>query len=175
MIIWLNGAFGAGKTTVAASLVELVPGLVLFDTEQVGYMLKHVLDARRPVADFTEWRPWRSLVVATAQQLASYLDTDLVIPQSVLVRSRWDELMDDFESKGMDVRAFTLHVDEVEHQRRILDDRAEPDAQGWRLENAIGYRKALPWLTQCTTVIDTTTLTPNETAQSVLTALARRK
>ncbi|MEP7025229.1 MAG: hypothetical protein ABJB47_15815 [Actinomycetota bacterium] len=39
MIIWLNGAFGAGKTTTATLLSELVPASRVFDPETVGYML----------------------------------------------------------------------------------------------------------------------------------------
>ena len=39
MFVWLNGAFGAGKTTTAAELVTLIPDSRLFDPETVGYML----------------------------------------------------------------------------------------------------------------------------------------
>jgi len=33
MIIWLNGAFGAGKTTTATELAGTMPSARLFDTE----------------------------------------------------------------------------------------------------------------------------------------------
>ncbi|WP_228834433.1 AAA family ATPase [Nocardia abscessus] len=33
MIIWLNGTFGAGKTTTAGELTALLPGSRIFDTE----------------------------------------------------------------------------------------------------------------------------------------------
>lgn len=38
-IIWINGTFGAGKTTTAGKLVELTDRTRLFDPEHVGYML----------------------------------------------------------------------------------------------------------------------------------------
>ncbi|MFI2280325.1 hypothetical protein [Nocardia beijingensis] len=62
MIVWLNGTFGAGKTTTAAELSALLPGSRIFDTEEVGVMLRHVL-ASQPVPDFQDWQPWRGLVV----------------------------------------------------------------------------------------------------------------
>jgi hypothetical protein len=37
VIIWINGGFGAGKSTLAAELVRRVPDAVLFDPEYVGY------------------------------------------------------------------------------------------------------------------------------------------
>ncbi|SEC34411.1 hypothetical protein SAMN04489727_3418 [Amycolatopsis tolypomycina] len=39
MIVWLNGTFGAGKTTTAAELARLL-GARTFDTEFVGYLLR---------------------------------------------------------------------------------------------------------------------------------------
>lgn len=65
MIIWLNGTFGAGKTTTAAALIPMLGGFPVFDPETVGYMLApNVADLR--VSDFQHWPAWRPLVVATA-------------------------------------------------------------------------------------------------------------
>jgi uridine kinase len=36
MIIMINGAFGAGKTTVANKLLKLMPNCMLYDPEEVG-------------------------------------------------------------------------------------------------------------------------------------------
>jgi chloramphenicol 3-O-phosphotransferase len=40
MIVWLNGAFGAGKTSTARELAGMLAGVRQFDPEWVGYMLK---------------------------------------------------------------------------------------------------------------------------------------
>ena len=39
MIIWLNGGFCAGKTTLAKELRRRVPGAVVFDPEELGLLL----------------------------------------------------------------------------------------------------------------------------------------
>ena len=39
MIIWINGGFGAGKTTLAAELHRRLPDAVVYDPEDVGLML----------------------------------------------------------------------------------------------------------------------------------------
>jgi hypothetical protein len=82
MILWINGTFGAGKTSTANELVLLLPDTRVYDPEQVGYMLRHVLT--EPVADFQDWPPWRQLVVATAAQVHKYVGGILVMPVTVL-------------------------------------------------------------------------------------------
>lgn len=43
MIVWINGAFGAGKTTTGRELIELIPNSTLFDPEVIGGALTHLL------------------------------------------------------------------------------------------------------------------------------------
>ena len=65
MIVWLNGAFGAGKSTTAKALVALAPRLRLFDPEWVGYLLRANLSDHE-FTDFQQLRPWRTLVPVVA-------------------------------------------------------------------------------------------------------------
>ena len=172
MIIWLNGPFGGGKTTVAQELCERDESFVLFDTEAVGQMLRHALDVRRPVNDFQDWPAWRTLVVATAIELVANLDCDLVIPQSVLAHAYWNELTTGFASAELAMRAFTFMVHPEEHERRILQGLNAPDAADWRLSRIPDFEKALPWLDEETTAIDATSRTPGEVASFILKELA---
>jgi len=68
VIVWLNGAFGAGKSTTAKALVALSPRLRLFDPEWVGYLLRANLSNHeftdssscRPGARSYQWSRLRS-------------------------------------------------------------------------------------------------------------------
>ena len=40
MILWLNGAFGVGKTTTSRAIRERAPTWRSFDPEQVGMLLQ---------------------------------------------------------------------------------------------------------------------------------------
>ncbi|MBW4478948.1 MAG: AAA family ATPase [Tolypothrix brevis GSE-NOS-MK-07-07A] len=42
MIIWLNGAFGVGKTQTAFELHSRIPGSFVFDPEQIGFSLRKI-------------------------------------------------------------------------------------------------------------------------------------
>ncbi|GAB3806074.1 hypothetical protein GCM10028868_34940 [Virgibacillus kimchii] len=44
MILWINGTFGAGKSTVAYELHKRVKNSIVYDPERFGYVLmKNVL------------------------------------------------------------------------------------------------------------------------------------
>ncbi|MFJ4609613.1 nucleoside/nucleotide kinase family protein [Streptomyces griseus] len=48
MIIWLNGPFGGGKTTMAAELRTALSGAVIADPEGVGGLLRDALRGHEP-------------------------------------------------------------------------------------------------------------------------------
>ena len=52
MIIWLNGAFGSGKTTLTEELHRRLPDAVIFDPEYVGYVLTQAVPA--PTGDYQD-------------------------------------------------------------------------------------------------------------------------
>jgi cytidylate kinase len=174
MIIWLNGPFGVGKTTTARILVDALPGSAIFDTEEIGYMLRPTLAARRPVEDFQDWAPWRSLSIAAIDELARYLDADIIVPQTVVVREYWGELLDGLRGAGQDVAAVTLDVGPEEHERRITTDEVETQAVEWRRMRAVDFAAARPWLATTSTVIDTTTLAPGDVVEQILGVIGAR-
>jgi ABC-type branched-subunit amino acid transport system ATPase component len=167
VIIWLNGTFGAGKTTTAAELTRWVPGARVFDTEHVGYMLRHVLEKAVPVRDFQEWPPWRTLTVASLVQVHGYVGGTLVVPQTVLVEGYWREIEAGLERAGLPVRHVVLHADPDTLTRRIEGDTVETGARQWRLDHLAEYEKALPWLRAAGTVVDTTDQPPEAVARRI--------
>lgn len=166
MILWINGTFGAGKTSTANELVQLLPHARIFDPEQVGYMLRHVLT--EPIDDFQDWPPWRQLVVATAAQVHHYVGGILVTPMTLLRRDYVQAIFHGLASHDLEVRHFLVHADPDELARRIDQDQGLPEqTRRWRLDHLRSYQQALPWLTTCARLIDTTDRTPAQAARDI--------
>ncbi|PJN31092.1 ATP-binding protein [Streptomyces sp. CB02613] len=168
MIIWLNGTFGAGKTTTAKEVISLHPDSRLFDTETVGWMLRHVLGV--PEKDFQDFPPWRGLVVETARQVLDHVGGTLVVTQTVLVEAYWREIREGLAKAGVPVHHFLLHTDRDTLVERIETD-TKPDSVGarqWRLDHLSDYERALPWLRREAQVVDTTGVPPTGVAETVL-------
>ncbi|WP_097922303.1 AAA family ATPase [Streptomyces sp. wa1063] len=171
MIIWLNGTFGAGKTTTAKEVTSLLPDSRLFDTEKVGEMLWHVLGV--PDRDFQDFPPWRGLVVETARQVLDHVGGTLVVTQTVLVESYWREIHDGLTRAGIPVHHVLLHTDRDTLVERIEAD-SKPESAGarqWRLDHLTDYERALPWLRREAREIDTTDVLPSRVAEAVLRGL----
>jgi chloramphenicol 3-O-phosphotransferase len=168
VIVWLNGTFGAGKTTTAAALVPLIPDSRLFDPETVGYMLQPNL-ADRPVSDFQHWAPWRPLVVATATELARYTGEHLIAPQTILNRDYLAEIVTGLRAAGMAVFHVLLDASDDVLRRRI---EASEEARQWRLDHLTEYRQARDWLRrEADLVLDTAALTAAQAAREIAGAL----
>lgn len=171
MIIWLNGTFGAGKTTTADILVGLLPGFRIFDPETVGYMLRPNLEDE-PVADFQHWAAWRPLVVATARELIVQTGMDLVAPQTVLDPTYMTEILGGLKQAGEEVLHVLLDCDLDVLRGRIA---ASPEATEWRLSHLAPYAAARPWmLASADLVMDTTAMAPHEVAATIATAATAR-
>ncbi|MGP4047535.1 AAA family ATPase [Streptomyces sp. 2A115] len=156
MIIWLNGAFGVGKTSTAKELTSLLPDSTLFDAEQVGYMLLHILG--KPRRDFQDLPPWRGLVVETARQVLDHVGGTLIVPQTVLEKSYWREIRTGLAEAGIPLRHLLLDTDHDTLVERIQND-MDPESIGalqWRLDHLADYQRALPWLNREAEVVDTT-------------------
>jgi hypothetical protein len=165
MLIWLNGIFGVGKTATARELITLVARSRIFDTEEVGLMLRHVF-AAEPARDFQDRPPWRGLVVAAAEQILDYVGGTLIVPQSVLVHEYWQEIRVGLDNAGVPLHHFVLHAERDEMLRRIENDSDNPNSP-WRLARLDDYDAARSWHSQEAHVIDTTGLQPRQVAKLV--------
>jgi hypothetical protein len=102
VIIWLNGAFGAGKTTTARRLVGRLEGIRHFDPELVGYLLRATSDDHE-FTDFQDLVPWRELVPVFTERIAACTGQHLIALQTVLREGYWRELTAGFEGGAGDL------------------------------------------------------------------------
>ncbi len=168
VIVWLNGTFGAGKTSTAAELLSRVPGARLFDPETVGYMLMPNL-ADRPVNDFQHWEPWRTLVVATAIELARYTGQHLIAPQTVLDRPYLEQIKAGLQAAGQPVFHVLLDASDEALRHRI---EGSDEARQWRLDHLAAYLEARAWMAaEADLVVDTTTVQAAAAAEQIAAAL----
>jgi gluconate kinase len=172
VIIWLNGPFAAGKTTLAEELRQRLPGAVVYNPEDVGLMLWKWLASND---DFQDLPSWRELVVATALSLRRHHAEMLIVPMSLIRDSYRDEILGGLSAAGEEILHVFLDADTRALQGRLSARPAPAGSAGrsrsaseWaasRNEAAIGAAARQP---DGTLVLRSDRLTPAELADAVL-------
>ncbi|MGC4880058.1 AAA family ATPase [Micromonospora sp. DT43] len=171
MIIWLNGTFGAGKTSVAAELVRRLPRAVLFDPELIGELLEPLLP--NPTGDFQDLAAWRRIVVATVDALRDEpAPGPIVIPMTVMAPKYAEEI---FGGLGRPALHVLLDAGDAELRRRIatadpgVDAAVRTARRQWRAEHLRTYLIERPAMAaRADLVVDTTHRTVAQAADAVL-------
>lgn len=117
MIVWLNGAFGVGKTTVAKELAAIVPNVQITDPERIGYVMRRTFWRHADYQDVPLWRRLTRMQVAQAGRRRV-----AIVPMTIVRREVFDEV-----TQG--TRVFLLVASRAVHEERIG---GTDEAQEWR-------------------------------------------
>jgi len=174
VIIWLNGTFGAGKTTTASQLAGRLANARPFDPELVGLLLMETLEDHE-FRDFQDLPPWRELVPVFTEKIAGFTGQHLIAVQTVLREDYWHELTQAFKRTPLDIFHVLLHVDSEVLAERIKADEVVPKARQWRLDHISDYEKARPWMESAADlVIDATSLPAVDVAERIAVEAEKR-
>ncbi|MFK0253806.1 NUDIX domain-containing protein [Streptomyces sp. NPDC090445] len=181
MIVWINGTFGAGKTSTARELTGILPDSTLYDPELVGDALRRLLPRKRleEVSDYQDLPSWRRLVVDTAAAMLAEVGGVLVVPMTLLRQEYRDEMFGGLAARRIPVRHVLLAPEETILRERIAtrQEPGEPEeadlrVRQWSYDHIPAYRQALgSWLAADAYVIDNGGLSVRETAERIAEAV----
>jgi adenylylsulfate kinase-like enzyme len=168
LIVWLNGTFGAGKSSVAAEIVKLDEKFRIFDPEWVGFMLRANLQDQK-FSDFQQLPSWRRLTPVVAREVAESTGQNIVAVQTVLNAEYWAEIARGCELQGLELFHVVLEAEPTTLRKRIEQDEVERDAIEWRIEHMPVYEKQRQWMIDAADLtIDTTNIAPYAAAIRLL-------
>jgi chloramphenicol 3-O-phosphotransferase len=109
MIIMINGAFGVGKTSVAYELQKTINNSMIFDPEEIGYMVRNIIteDIAHPseiTDNFQDYQLWKQLVVNVASLLIKTYDKNLIVPMTIYNKGYFEYIFNGF--KVIDEKTF---------------------------------------------------------------------
>lgn len=108
MIIWINGAFGSGKTTAAYELHRRLPGSLVFDPEEAGFYIRSRLPKPLRRGDFQDYPMWRSINRDMLAYLAKEHDGPILVPMTVTNEQYMREITDELRASGVRVDHYAL-------------------------------------------------------------------
>lgn len=168
MILWINGAFGAGKSETAQRIHRKIPCSHLYDPEWVGTFLWEVFPASmRRKGDFQDIPAWRTINYEIIRYLCEHYHGDLIIPMTITNAGYYREIVGRLQTDGVHVWHCILLASGSTLQSRLLRRGERPGSWAERqIERCI---KALE--TMCADFkIETDCLGVDEVADRILTA-----
>ena len=118
VIVWINGAFGVGKTQTAHELHRRLDRSRVVDPEVLGLALHKMLPPRAR-ADFQDLPQWRTGVLATLAQVEAMVDGPVIVPMTLVRDDYFDQIVGGLRLRGVDLRHYSLIASPGTLRRRL--------------------------------------------------------
>ncbi len=141
MIIWINGTFGCGKTSVSNELHRRLENSYVYDPEEIGFFIRDNLPSGLKKEDFQDFRLWREFNYNMLSYITSNFNGTIIVPMTIINKQYFGEIVDKLKSDGLVIRHFTLLASKstlLERLKRRGDDENE-----WILNRIDKYIKCL--------------------------------
>lgn len=108
MIIWINGAFGSGKTQTAYELNKRLENSYVFDPEEAGFYIRSNIPTQAMHSDFQDYPMWRSFNASMLEYISNNYDGIVICPMTITEEKYLKEIVGTLKDKGNDVKHYTL-------------------------------------------------------------------
>lgn len=113
MIIMINGAFGVGKSTISTELLNEIENCMLFDPEEIGFMLRNVIpneikQFEAKTGDFQDLHLWKELTVEVAKLLITKYKVNLIVPMTIWNPKYFNYIFNGFKNLDKQTYHFCL-------------------------------------------------------------------
>ena len=106
-MVWINGAFGVGKTAVAKRLCDEWTGSALFDPEKLARLIRNATPAEQRPNDYQDAPLWRRMTVQAITGLADASEV-VVVPMTLIDERYFREIVGGLRQSGQAVHHFAL-------------------------------------------------------------------
>src|SRR5690625_4943439 len=108
MIIWINGTFGAGKTTTAYELHKRLNHSFVYDPEHFGYAFMKNIPKDIAAQDFQDYPLWRTINYSLIKQISTQYSGILIIPMTIANKRYFSDIIGTLIQDDIDIHHFTL-------------------------------------------------------------------
>ena len=174
-VVWINGAFGAGKSVVAKRLAAAMPDAAVFDPEPLARLIRNATPPSRRPSDYQDSALWRHLTVEMVSGLARA--SDVIVPMTVIDEGYFADIVGVLRTSGVRVHHFSLTARPATIRRRLLKRQvtrlAHPGSTRWAFDRVELCCTALAGST-FREQIDTDALTVADIVNRILERIAGR-
>ncbi|MED5714607.1 tunicamycin resistance protein, partial [Enterobacter hormaechei] len=124
-MIWINGPFGAGKTTLAGRLRDRRPTSLIFHPEEIGFVVKETVPIPAS-GDYQDVPLWWGLTIATDSEIRRNYSQDIIIPMSLVHPDYLTEILDGLRQIADQLLHISLMLNEDLLRHRLSKQTMHP-------------------------------------------------
>ncbi len=134
MIVWIDGPYGVGKSTLAEAMHRNNPDSFLFDAEAVGNAVRDNLPkALFRGYIFEHYSLWHETIRALLREIASGFSGDVYVPMTLVFPDSFVRIADPLRAEGIPIAHVLLEAPAGTVRERIL---ARGEEEGcWCMEH----------------------------------------
>lgn len=119
MIVWINGAFGSGKTSVAYELNRRIKESFVFDPENIGFYIRKNIPNVMLEDDFQDFKSWRRFNFKMLEDISNNYDGIIIVPMTITNVKYFNEIIVKLKNNGIVVNHYTLYASKEVLLRRL--------------------------------------------------------
>ena len=132
MIIWISGAYGVGKSTLADAMAAKINNVLIFDAEEVGNAVRGSYPGCPYGYIFEDYPLWGEFCYMLLKDVHEKFRKDILVPMTLLRKDSYG-IIDKLNRDGIDARLIVLEAGYQTVRDRIL---ARGEEEGcWCMEN----------------------------------------
>lgn len=119
MIIWINGAFGVGKTQTSFELHRRIENSFVYDPENVGYFIRKNIPKQIHEGDFQSYPMWRDFNFKMLKYLSENYTGIIIAPMTITNPQYYDEIIGRLIKEGIEIKHFILFAEKSTILKRL--------------------------------------------------------
>lgn len=119
MIIWINGAFGSGKTQTAYELHRRIAHSFVYDPEEAGYFIRKNMPKDLQLDDFQDYPMWRTFNYAMLSHISQQYEGIIIVPMTIVHPRYFEEIVGRLRDNGVETHHFALLASKEVLLRRL--------------------------------------------------------
>lgn len=144
MIIWISGAYGVGKSTLAETMAAQMENALIFDAEEVGNAVRENYPNCPYGYIFEDYPLWTEFCYLLLKDIHTKFQKDILVPMTLLRKESY-RMIQRLQNENIQTELIILEADHKTVHDRILSRGEEEGC--WCMENidlAIAGTASLP-------------------------------
>jgi cytidylate kinase len=119
MIIWINGAFGSGKTQTAFEINRRLENSYVYDPENIGYFFRRNMPKEIIQGNFQDQILWRTFNYEIIKNIYAKYTGIIIIPMTIYDKNYFDEIIGKLLRENIKIDHYILGADKETIIKRL--------------------------------------------------------